>query len=173
MSSSANWVTPSVRDVILLDKFPGREPAPHFGLVVGLFKMIFETEKGEVHARFLMVAPGTSIKPQYPLKLNIELPVQQGNGGVGKPTKFYFDNLVQIFEFPSEAIIENNKPRAQPDQASTIIGALDPSIDHIARIRRHYDGNMMNLYAKVLDRFGIDIEECLDISAKKPMSFWT
>ncbi len=165
MSATASWVTPPVGSVILLANFPGRTNGPHYGLVVGIFKL-----QGD-HQRFLMVAPGTSVKDRHNIDLNTELVLRPSPGGVGSETKFYFNHLMQVVPFPSEDILESNKPRIQPDQITTVVCHVDNLPNRLTQIRACQNGNLINLYKTVLQVYQIDIDNLADISSKNPKIF--
>lgn len=163
--NSFSWTTPSVGDVVLLASFPNGPPSPHYGMVAGVFKL-----EGS-HERFLLIAPGTSIKPHYSIDLSTELVLGNERGGAGKSTKFYFNELLALYEFPSADFLESNGVRVQPDQISSVVRRVDNIHALLERIRNNYGGDMMNLYKQALERYGIDIGDCLDLSPKKPKNF--
>jgi len=145
---SAEWITPNCGDIILLNKgfeHVGQDTGPHYGLVVGIFKL--END----HTKFLLVSSGTSYKDKYPLKPNIELLLPQKDHNVGRDTKFYFcDTHIQLYDFPSESFVKNHLSKNPP--FTTIVGVIDDPYLRLSSIRSHYKG-MRNLYSKVLKKY--------------------
>ncbi|MDA8447874.1 hypothetical protein [Paracidovorax valerianellae] len=167
---SISWISPKIGDVVLLSQgfeSAGQTKGPHYGLVIGIFKI---HEKG--HDKFVMIAPGTSIKPGYILDKKSELLIPSSLGIIGKDTKFYFtvDNIV-IYKFPSEDFVKSNRPQSQPDQHSATVGNLADLTKMLGEIKKDNGGDILNLYSKVFAEWEIDIADIAEISATKPAEF--
>jgi hypothetical protein len=162
-----NWITPSVGDIVLLAKgfeSKGQNTGPHYGLVVGRFKA-----KGSDH-KFLLVAPGSSLKIGTSLDQNTQVLVKAGNV-VGRDTLFYFRaDLLRVYPYPSEDFVESNAVQSQANQLSATKGKLADVVNAVSSIRG-YQGNMMNLYRKVLALYEISEDSLAQISPDKPVEF--
>lgn len=163
---SAEWITPNCGDIVLLNKgfeHVGQDTGPHYGLVVGIFKLEYD------HTKYLLVSSGTSYKSKYPLKPNIELLLPKPSHNIGNDTKFYFcDTHIELYDFPSESFGKNHTSKKPP--FTTIVGTIDNPGVRLASIRSHYQG-MKKLYSKVLKKYEIDIKDLRDINLKKPCGF--
>ena len=163
---AAEWSTPSCGDIVLLTngfQYVGQNTGLHYGLVVGIFKL------EDDHTKYLLVSSGTSYKPKYPLKSNIELLLPKTSHNIGNDTKFYFcDTHIKLYDFPSESFKKTHISTNPP--FTTIVGSIDNPKVRLASIRTHYQG-MRNLYSKVLKKYDIDIKDLRDINLKKPLGF--
>ena len=167
---SISWISPKIGDIVLLSQgfeSAGQIKGPHYGLVLGIFKI---HEKS--HDKFVMIAPGTSVKPGYTLDRRSELLISSSHGVLGKDTKFYFtvDNIV-IYKFPSEDFVKSNRAQSQPDQHSATVGNLADLTKMLGDIKDDNGGDIFSLYSKVFAEWEINIADIAEISATKPAEF--
>lgn len=167
MNALSNWITPAIGDVVLLAKgfeSQGQNTGPHFGLVVGRFKI-----QGS-QIKFLLIAPGSSLKPHTPFDVTTQILVKGGTV-VGRDTLFYFRaDLLCLYSYPSENFLKSNIAQPQPDQVSATKGKLTNASDLLSAIRG-YHGNMMTLYKSALAIFGVSEAALVDIGPDKPVDF--
>lgn len=169
-SSLENWVTPSIGAVVILAKGfeqQGQETGPHYGLVLGRFKV-----KGDAqHRKFLLIAPGSSYKFEGGIDCNNQILVQD-NELVGRPTIFFFElKYLIVYPFPSDSFCKSNVVQPQPDQVSAVKGVLKEVKQCTERVRKHHGGDLMNLYRSLFGAKNISIESLGDISSSKPKEF--
>lgn len=169
-SSVENWVLPSVGDVVILAKGfeqQGQESGPHYGLVLGRFKVKNDVQ----HRKFLLIAPGSSRKTYSRIDLDNQILVEDDEL-VGRETIFFFEpKYLIVYPFPSDFFCKSNVVQPQPGQVSAVKGVLKEIRKRTERIRQHYDGDMMKLYQLLFSRNNISMGSFVDISSSKPKEF--
>ena len=167
MKAGVNWITPALNDLVLLTRGyerSGQTTGPHYGWVIGRFKI-----EGS-HEKFLLIAPGTSRKGRS-IDLNKEVIVPAGNV-VGEDTIFSFRrNLLLIYEFPSENFLQSKLITAQADQVTTVVGPLSGAEILIKSVKNYHNDQLMIYYKSIIDSFDMDSEKLTELSPTKPEEF--
>lgn len=162
----ANWITPQLGSIILLKTGFDTTSENHYGLVLGAFKLAGS------HDRNLLIAPGTSLKSGYQPNITRDLLITPTDAAIGRSTVFYLSsNLIKLELYPSDEILESNRPTAQADQKSTEVSVIN---DLKTKLRRFEIDSGKTLDATIEDAlkaFGISKSQTTAISPKRPDSW--